>query len=81
MATGQQRSFAPPQPLVERLGKEFFREDPPVPGVYLMRDATGHVLYVGKAKNLRQRLRSYRVANPGADAPATFAHGARSRPD
>jgi len=28
-----------------------------------MRDATGAVVYVGKAKNLRQRLRSYRVAN------------------
>ena len=29
-----------------------------------MRDATGDVVYVGKAKNLRQRLRSYRIANP-----------------
>lgn len=29
-----------------------------------MRDATGTVVYVGKAKNLRQRLSSYRVANP-----------------
>ena len=64
MTTGQQWLFAPPQPLVERLGKEFFREVPPVPGVYLMWDATGNVLYVGNAKNLRQRLRSYRVANP-----------------
>jgi excinuclease UvrABC nuclease subunit len=29
-----------------------------------MRNGTGAVLYVGKAKNLRQRLGSYRVANP-----------------
>jgi len=29
-----------------------------------MQDATGLVLYVGKAKNLRQRLGHYRVANP-----------------
>lgn len=28
-------------------------------GVYLMQDAAGTVLYVGKAKNLRNRLRSY----------------------
>lgn len=35
---------------------------PTAPGVYLMRDAAGKVLYVGKAKNLRQRLRGYLVA-------------------
>jgi DNA polymerase III epsilon subunit family exonuclease len=32
---------------------------PELPGVYLMRDGLGRVLYVGKARNLRQRLRSY----------------------
>ncbi len=32
---------------------------PDVPGVYLWKDRTGKVLYVGKAKRLRQRLRSY----------------------
>ncbi len=32
---------------------------PTAPGVYLMKDAEGLVLYVGKAKNLRNRLRSY----------------------
>jgi len=56
--------FADPRPLVERLGSEFFRTAPECPGVYLMRDADGTVLYVGKAKNLRKRLSSYRVANP-----------------
>ncbi|OPX34968.1 excinuclease ABC subunit C [candidate division KSB1 bacterium 4484_188] len=30
-----------------------------MPGVYLFRDSTGKVLYVGKAKNLRNRVRSY----------------------
>ncbi len=32
---------------------------PRKPGVYLMRDAEGRVIYVGKAVDLRQRLRSY----------------------
>jgi excinuclease ABC subunit C len=32
---------------------------PDVPGVYLWKDRAGKVLYVGKAKRLRQRLRSY----------------------
>jgi DNA polymerase III subunit epsilon len=32
---------------------------PSTPGVYLMRAANGRVLYVGKAKNLRSRIRSY----------------------
>jgi len=32
---------------------------PPQPGVYLYKNAHGEVLYVGKAKNLRNRVRSY----------------------
>ena len=32
---------------------------PRSPGVYLFRGAGGEVLYVGKATNLRQRVRSY----------------------
>ena len=56
--------FPDPRPLVERLGREFFRRLPEHPGVYLMRDAANAVLYVGKAGNLRKRLGSYRVANP-----------------
>ncbi len=35
------------------------RELPDRPGVYLMKDARGQVLYVGKAQSLRQRVRSY----------------------
>lgn len=34
-------------------------EIPTDPGVYRFRDAEGRVLYVGKAKNLRQRLSNY----------------------
>jgi excinuclease ABC subunit C len=35
------------------------RKLPDRPGVYLMRDARGDVLYVGKAQSLRSRVRSY----------------------
>jgi excinuclease ABC subunit C len=35
------------------------REFPQTPGVYLMKDAQGRVIYVGKAKNLRARASSY----------------------
>jgi excinuclease ABC subunit C len=35
------------------------REFPQTPGVYVMKDAAGVVIYVGKAKNLRARASSY----------------------
>lgn len=35
------------------------REFPQGPGVYLMKDSTGRVIYVGKAKSLRSRAGSY----------------------
>lgn len=39
--------------------KETINQFPREPGVYQMKDAAGEVLYVGKAKNLRARVRSY----------------------
>lgn len=32
---------------------------PDLPGVYMMKDGEGEVIYVGKAKNLKNRVRSY----------------------
>lgn len=39
--------------------KDKVREFPTTPGVYLMKDAEGRVIYVGKAVNLRSRAGSY----------------------
>src|SRR5437763_4019394 len=41
---------------------------PVLPGVYLYKDAHGTVIYVGKAKNLRARVRSYFNDDRLADA-------------
>jgi excinuclease ABC subunit C len=43
-----------PDRLEQRL-----KEIPPEPGVYLMRDRDDHILYIGKSKKLRSRVRSY----------------------
>jgi hypothetical protein len=40
-------------------GRDLLTRVPELPGVYLMRDRAGEVIYVGKAGNLRRRLRSY----------------------
>ena len=39
--------------------RKIIRDAPGLPGVYLFKDAAGGILYVGKAKNLRNRLMSY----------------------
>jgi excinuclease ABC subunit C len=40
---------------------EKYKEAPKEPGVYLMKDDKGKIIYVGKALNIRQRLASYFV--------------------
>lgn len=40
---------------------------PTSPGVYLHKDETGKIIYVGKAKNLRSRVRSYFQSGRGHD--------------
>ena len=56
-----------PEPLLERISHL-----PESPGVYLWKDASGEVLYVGKAKRLRSRVRSY-VAQDHAESLKTRA--------
>lgn len=48
---------------LERLRKEI-RDWPKQPGVYVMRDGARRILYVGKAKNLKNRIKSYFVPEP-----------------
>jgi excinuclease ABC subunit C len=43
---------------------EKLKEIPASPGVYLHKDAAGKVIYVGKAKSLRSRVRSYFQKRP-----------------
>ncbi|MEI7625497.1 MAG: excinuclease ABC subunit UvrC [Actinomycetota bacterium] len=50
------------QTRIERLTEQR-RALPAQPGVYLFRDARGRVIYVGKAKSLRQRVASH-FSNP-----------------
>ncbi len=52
------------------LAAEKVRSFPQTPGVYLMKDAAGRVIYVGKAKNLRSRAGSY-FLKAAAEEPRT----------
>src|SRR5262245_21205999 len=56
---------------------EFFERIPAAPGVYLMKDRGGRVIYVGKAKNLRTRVRQY--FRPGDDSREFVATGLLGR--
>src|ERR1041385_2707735 len=48
--------------------QEKIRTIPTEPGVYLYKNAGGEVIYVGKAKNLRSRVRSYFLLGRAEDA-------------
>lgn len=54
------------------------RNLPQSPGVYQFKDATGKVIYVGKAKNLKNRVKSYfarsQPANPKLSALVSKIH-------
>src|SRR5262249_5509180 len=56
-------------PQVPQPGEKV-KQFPAAPGVYLMKDAQGRVLYVGKAKNLRNRAGHY-FTKAAADDPRT----------
>jgi excinuclease ABC subunit C len=62
------------QPVEKRLEDQLKRL-PAKPGVYIFRDPRGQVLYVGKAKSLRPRVRSY------FQASADVRHAIAQLPD
>jgi DNA polymerase III epsilon subunit family exonuclease len=51
--------LAAPRPRRIHAKRHLVRDAPGEPGVYLFRDSDDRVLYVGKARDLRARLRSY----------------------
>ncbi len=78
MADRQLRLFPAPRPLVERLGAEFFRSVPAVPGVYRILGEGGRLLYVGKAADLRARLSAYRRTHGHGPRTIRLLHAARA---
>ncbi|MFZ5367589.1 MAG: excinuclease ABC subunit UvrC [Spirochaetota bacterium] len=54
--------------------KSFVKEAPLEPGVYLMKDETGTIIYVGKAKVLRNRLTSYFSGDKDVKTRTLLAH-------
>lgn len=45
--------------IKDKIKKEIVEKIPFNPGIYMMKDETGTVIYVGKAKSLRKRVRQY----------------------
>ncbi len=59
---------------------EKIRTLPTQPGVYLYKNAEGEVIYVGKAKNLRSRVRSYLLEASQGQRQNRLAHARSRRP-
>lgn len=57
--------FPSPPFLENKLGPERFADIPQQPGIYRFYDTVDTLIYVGKAKNLRKRLFSYKRASAG----------------
>src|SRR4051794_22473533 len=59
-----------------RAGERICRDAPPLPGVYVLKDAEHRPLYVGKAVNLRRRLRTHFAARRWRGLKAEMSHAA-----
>jgi excinuclease ABC subunit C len=60
-------------PSSETPARSKLGEIPDAPGVYLYKDAAGRVIYIGKAKSLRSRVRSYFQPGGSGQFPKTDA--------
>ena len=54
--------------------KEKIAAMPDVPGVYLMKDSAGKIIYIGKAKSLKKRLTSYIARDLSSKTVALMSH-------
>ncbi len=59
-------------PLSVRLGADFFRSLPSVPGVYSFYCKDGELLYIGQSLNLKARIGSYRHVTPEKNPKRTL---------
>jgi predicted GIY-YIG superfamily endonuclease len=59
-----------------RMGERICAGAPQVPGVYVLRDVEGRALYVGKANNIRRRLRTHFAGRRWRHLKAPFARAA-----
>ncbi|MBC8042477.1 MAG: DEDD exonuclease domain-containing protein [Rhizobacter sp.] len=59
------RTFKPEPRHIKKIRKDTLDHLPQRAGVYLMKSAKGEVLYIGKSKNLRARVRSYFAGGEG----------------
>ena len=55
-------------------GKDFLRQLPEGPGVYVMRNRADAIIYVGKAGNLKRRVSSYFMPRALSDPKVTRIH-------
>ena len=55
-----------------RLGADFFRSLPSVPGVYFFYGKAGELLYIGQSLDLKARIGSYRHVTPEKNPKRTL---------
>lgn len=68
----QLKLFHIENPLSVRLGSEFFRALPSIPGVYFFYGQMGDLLYIGQSSDLKARIGSYRHVSPEKNPKRTL---------